>query len=528
MRATAQKRVSRVQSVPVPYGGINEAEPLAAMGEKYAIALDNFFADNLTLRVRSGYQEWATGIGSPVQTLVQYAKTDGTEEMFAATNQGLYDVSGTTDTPVKVADLTIGYVIYTHFSNIAGNYLLVCNGVDPMLLYDGTTWTPFITGTDPWGPGIISGVAPEAVAYVLSYKNRLFFIEKNSLTVWYLPVDAVGGECKPFYYGSVFNRGGTLVQLFSWSLDSGEGLDDKLVAQTSAGEVAIYSGTDPAIAEDWALDAMFFASPPIGPKASEDYGGDVLLLCRTGLLPLSSIVKGNFQVNEEEVALSKRISRTFVALVAANSFTPNWELHNVPGLRAVVVIIPPTDSNPAIQYVMNSNTNAWTRYTIPDVTCGRVYKNRFYFADNHGRVLILRGALDDVQLDGSGGEAIRTRLITAFSYFDDPTTNKHFKLVRPIFQSKSFPSQYHRVLTDFSQNFLISWPLPSAEQLVGSKWDQAKWDVDYWESSVQDAFHPWLGIGGLGFCAALNMHITAVDAMQMTAFEWVYETGGSI
>lgn len=527
--ATRQRKVSAVQSVPAAYGGINEAEPVAAMGSKYALVLDNFFADNLTLRTRSGTREWATNLGAPVQTLVNYYKTDGTEELFAALNTGLYDVSSSTDAPVKVADLTAGYVIFSQFTNIAGNYLIVCNGVDAALLYDGTTWTPFSTAVGPeYAPGEISGIDPTAISYAISYKNRIFFVKKNSLEVWYLPVDAVGGECKPFYYGSIFNRGGYLVQLFTWSLDSGEGLDDKLVAHTSSGEIAIYSGVDPDIAEDWQLDSVYYTSPPIGPKGSDDYGGDVLLLCRTGLLPLSSVVKGNFQIDEEEVALSKRISRSFVALVNAVGFTPTWELHNVPALRAVVIIVPATDTNSALQYVMNTNTNAWSRYKVKSAVCGRVFRNKFYIGTSTGKVLILAGELDNVLIDGTGGEAIEAKMVTSFNYFEDPTTNKHFKFVRPVYQSKGVPSAYYRVLPDFSQNFLITWPLPSSQQLQGSKWDDAFWNQGYWEATIQDSYHLWLGVAGMGFCAALDLNLTVAKPLNLSAIEWVYETGGAI
>lgn len=52
-------------------------------------------------------------------------------------------------------------------------------------------------------------MTPEDLNYVWVYKNRLFFVEKDSLNAWYLPVDSIGGAAEKFPLGGVFTRGGS-------------------------------------------------------------------------------------------------------------------------------------------------------------------------------------------------------------------------------------------------------------------------------------------------------------------------------
>ena len=477
--SAVQRKVARVQSIPITYGGLNDSEPLAEMGAKYAIVLDNWRVTNLSLAVRGGYRYWVPNLpgAGGVKTLINYYKTDGTEELFACTNSGIYDVSGTESVPIQVTSLTAGEVSFTHFSNLAGNYLVVCNGVDPAQFYDGTTWAPFVTADTPTNPGDIKGPDPASLSYVLAYKGRLWFIQKASLTAWYGDVDALGGELKPFYFGSVYNRGGSLVQMVAWSFDSGEGLDDNIVFQTTAGEIAIYTGDDPAVAEQWQLQAMYYAGPPVGFRSSEDFGGDVLFLTRIGLIPLSTVIKGNLTLDETEVALSKHISTTLSLLMTNTAYTPNWELHNIPSLQAIAIIIPKTDATAAQQFVMNSVTQAWSRWTLPDMTCGRLFRNRFFFGDSNGNVFIFGNVTKDaVGLDGSGGEPIKASLITAFNYFDDATTYKNFKLIRPIFTSTAAPNIFTQIYTDYNVRQFLDFPVPPAGTGEGALWDEALWN----------------------------------------------------
>lgn len=524
-----QRRVSQVVSLAAPTGGINDLDPLASMGSEFCIDLENFYPQTGSLNTRQGYREHVTGLGSSVKTLMNYAAPDGTVELFACTDIGIYDVTNSTDAPVKVYDLTYGEVEWCMFSNIAGNFMVVTNGVDNAILYDGTTWKSFVESDTPTAPGEIKGVDPSTLTGVTSHKGRLWFVKQDSMQAFYMPFEAIAGEAKPFYLGGSLPRGGYLVEIVTWSLDSGSGLDDKLAFFSSQGEFLIYGGTDPADSTTWQLESMFFISAPIGNSPTCELGGDVILLTRNGVIPLSSVVKGEASIAVSNSALSKRISRTLNRIVNSRFYTPNWEISNIPVLQALVVNIPATSDEPARQYVMNSLTGAWTRFNLP-IRCTGLSGGKLYFGTADGRVCLYGGVtLDNVLRDGTGGEEIICSMFSAYNYFGDPTTNKHFKLVRPIFQAVTPPGYKLRLNVDYDITALGgNPPAPGPEgdkylwNAVNSIWNQAFW------ASQGTNYHPWTGVVGLGFCAALLMKVNASETANFAALEVVFEAGTGI
>jgi len=522
-----QVRVSQVSSLPAPLGGLNDIDPLAAMGEQYCVSLVNWFPNTASLDLRSGYREWATGLGGKVYSMMNYFSTDNTQKLFACTNTDIFDVTSSTDAPVSVASISYGVMNHVNYSNVYGTYLVACNGVDPALLYNGTDWIPFTESATPAAPGEIDGVDPSVLTGVTSHQKRLWFIQQDSMTCWYLDVDAVGGVAKPFYFGSLFKRGGSIAQIATWSFDSGEGLDDKLVVHTTAGEVAVYSGSDPDDATSWQLDAVFFVSAPIGTKANSELGGDVLLLTRAGIVPLSTVVKGSLNTATTESTLSNKISKTLSRLANSSIHVPDWEILNIPGLQATVILLPPVPDGPAMQFVMNNLTGAWTRYDLP-ATCGALLNGKFFFGGVDGVIYRYGDAyLDGIKLDGSGGTARQGNMFTAYNYFGDKATNKHYKMIRPIFQSTTRPSFKAVVNVDYDLASLPGNPLNPNESQYGSLWDAGIWDASFW-SSTNTVFRPWTTVVGMGFCAALLMKVAATEALSFTALEVVLEPGRSI
>ena len=68
------------------------------------------------------------------------------------------------------------------------------------------------------------------------------FVKRDSLKAYYLPVASIGGAAQDVSLSGVFQRGGKLLLGATWSLDSGDGMDDKCVFVSDRGEAAIYSG----------------------------------------------------------------------------------------------------------------------------------------------------------------------------------------------------------------------------------------------------------------------------------------------
>src|SRR5882762_1450417 len=81
--------------IPAPVGGWNAIDPLAVMDPKYAPILINWVPRTSWIELRAGYNAWVQNLGSnsPVETLMTYRPTTGTQFLFAAAGGNIYDIS---------------------------------------------------------------------------------------------------------------------------------------------------------------------------------------------------------------------------------------------------------------------------------------------------------------------------------------------------------------------------------------------------------------------------------------------------
>src|SRR5215203_6522113 len=87
---------SRIKTLPPPIGGWNTRDPLSAMDEADAITLENLIPGANKVTVRFGCDEWVTGIGTYVESLMTYAPPNtSAPHLFAATPTAIYDVTST-------------------------------------------------------------------------------------------------------------------------------------------------------------------------------------------------------------------------------------------------------------------------------------------------------------------------------------------------------------------------------------------------------------------------------------------------
>lgn len=526
MPQAPKRRVSKTATLAAPTGGIDDTNPLAGMDPHYAIEMTNLFPQNSSLRVRPGYREWATGLASNARTLIPYSSQSGADKLFACTNSGMYDVSTPGVAGAVVRALTVGKVDYVIFSNIAAQFLVVVNGTSDNFMYDGATYYPIVFNAVPSVPGQISGMTtPADFTQVCSHKRRLWFVEKNSTSAWYLPTDQVAGAATEFLLGSIFKRGGYLINIFTWSRGAGDGIDDILVFQSSNGELAGYSGTDPSTATTWFLENVFFVGAPLNDRTNCDLGGDVAVLNIYGVMSISKIVGGTITVGNTEDTLSKRIARTLNEIAQNATLQPGWEMQSMPALQYLVITIPAQGGNMAIQYVMNMLNGAWTTYSLPMLTCVQ-YHERMYFSDTTGRVFILGNTgLDNILLDGTGGTPILSGFMQAYTDFGDLGTDKSYKLVRPIFTASVRPSYTVKANADYGPERLSSLqtPGPVSTQLINT-WDSALWDIATWSEGTI-SFFEWVGVSGVGYSAALILKMRTSSDTEFVACTWAFEPG---
>lgn len=520
-------QVSQALSLPAPVGGINDLDPLAAMEPAFMLDSMNFFPDTDALKIRNGYREWVTGLVNPVKSIFSYNATDGSFKGFAATDVGVFSIDVSANAPASVLAVTNGLFSDTNFSTTGAQYLIICNGA-ATYHYNGTAWTKWTLVTTPAAPGEIKGVSPDTFVFVTVHKARLWFLTAGSMTAWYLDPDAVGGTAHPFYLGGIFRRGGYLVSIIRWSMDTGDGLDDRLLFITSTGEVASYSGNDPANAADWNLDSVYFIGPPLGPRAVADFGGDVLYLSRRGLVPLSTLVQGTATDILYSNVLSRRISRTVIALTAPTPPQHPVEVGFHAELALIAINIYDTKAQKNIQLVLNYLNGAWGKFDYPARTIRSVDRNIFMGTDD-GRVLqVTLGQYTDnvARTDIVGGVPIEGYAFSAYSFFNDPTSNKHAKFMRPVFQTEVKPSFKMRALPDFRTDPFTLTPSPGLS-IGNAFWDLSFWDLANW-AGYENVYRPWVSANVLGYAFAWQLRVSTSSFLSVAAVEWVFESGGLI
>lgn len=491
------------------------------MGMGDAVILTNWFCTPFDVQIRQGYTQHATGITGDVETVAAYNSAT-TSKLFAANTTDIYEV--TTAGTVGAADvssLTNGRWQHVNFTTTGGSFLVMVNGEDDMLQYNGTTWTAIDAVSTP----AITGVATADLIHVCSHKRRLWFVQDASTKAWYLPVDSIGGAAASQDLGAVFQMGGYLMAVETWTIDAGAGMDDHLVFVSSKGEVAVYKGTDPASPSTWALVGVWAIGAPINRRCMIKYGGDVMYLSRDGVVPLSKALLSS-RVNTR-VAITDKIQHLVSEDVGTYAQVFGWKLIMYPNANMLILNVP-ASGGLSHQYVMNTISGAWSRWEGMNALAWELFEDQPYFGATGAVYKAWDGWSDNATATGTGGENIRTTLLTAFDYHGKATQLKRWTIMRPVFASSGVPSVLLRVNVDFDR----SPPTGSAsigQAFLGTEWGGSTWGGGQWNGQSLTITKSWQAAGGVGYCGALSL-ITESKTIEvrLQAIDYAVESGGII
>lgn len=489
---------SGLTSVTAPVGGWDLTSPVSAMRADRALVLDNLFPSPQEVSLRKGFSSHATGLGATVYSLIHYASGSATKR-FAATNAGIYDITAGGAVGAAAISLTDGKLITLNYSNTSGSYLFCVNGVDTLKLFDGTTWTS-ITGVSV---PAITGITTSDISYVHSFKKRVWFIEKNSMSAWYLGTSAISGAATEFPLGEIFTKGGKLLSMASWTLDAGEGADDYLAFATSQGEIAIYKGTDPSSASAWFLVGVYSVGVPISSRCFLKFGGDLLYLSKDGLMGLSSGLQSTSIDRSKSISYLIQPAFTEAAQLYGANF--GWQIENYSAANFLFVNVP-VSTGQSHQYVMNTINKSWCRFTNMDATCWLVSESSLYFAEGAVVYQAWNGTSDN-------GSAVDGLCVSAFHKFGMPGA-KHIELVQPVFEISASVSAYFALDKDFVTSLDTSLVTLGASS--SSVWDTATWDSAVWSTGL-DLTTFWLTIPNhVGYSHSLRLRISS----STSTFAW--------
>lgn len=504
---------------PAPIRGWVLNENLATVQPAGARKLDNWFCTTTGIRVRGGAVKHAT-LPAAVTFLATYNSTS--DKFIATTAAGVFDISApTTPTTVLTAAVggrTSGDYAAAQFGTAGGDFLYLVNGADKPLLFNGSTFTAIDAASTP----AITGVTTTLLSHVWSYANRLFFVEKNTMNAWYLPVTSIGGAAQSVSLAGVFKKGGALLFGATWSQDSGAGLDDKCVFVSTEGEVAIFEGTNPGSATDWRMAGLYQMPKPLGKNASTQAGGDLLIATEVGLIPVSAAIQNDLAALESK-AVSARIAPYWQK--QARTLSSGWQMVKAPRKGVMFVSLPGSADVSAL--AVNLLTGAWSRCTGWDARCLGFFNDAPYF-----------GAADScIYLMDSGGTdngAIYTALyLGQHEQMGVYGRTKTVRQMRAMFQTGTSALAQVRALADYSETTTAPPPV-SAAISTAPKWDVAKWDAAKWDGGVAVTMNEgrWTAIGVTGSVIAPELQITfggtVTPQVELVAIDAEFHVGASV
>jgi hypothetical protein len=527
-RSNPKPRVAQLKTFPAPVSGWIANQNLLMPNARKpdgstvqgASVLENWFPTATGIRMRGGSDIFAT-IGNeanPVTSMFSYVNGNN-KKLFATTVSAIYNVTSPIAPTNSYLVDDLGNILVDDLGNIllgaqsiaapdvdllaggdwsavqfataGGTFLRAVNGIDTPLVYDGTSWatTPAITGA-----------VPTTLSFVWASKSRLFFIQKDTLDAWYLPVNTIGGAAVKLPLGGVFTLGGSLIFGGTWSVESGDGPSEQTVFATSEGEVVAFRGDDPSVSTSWIKVGVFRVGKPRGPKAFIRAGGDLIIATDIGLVPLSTAFQRDVAALAP-AAVSYAIEIEWNKAVAARSQS-GWQTALWPSKQMMLVAPPtPVGSQPQL-LVANVRTGGWAPFTGWNVTCLQVFGDRLFFGSDSGKIV-------EAEVTGSDqGSAYTCVCVPLFDPLKSPAAKKVGIQARAVLRATSQPG----VKMSLQADYTVKLPAPPDDTTVtvGNVWGVAIWGTSQWGTAAdKKTFQEWRSVPGSGYALSPATQITS-------------------
>lgn len=507
---------SRSTTLPAPIGGLNARDSGANMPAQDAVLLDNWFPRSTDVVSRGGCIEWNTFTGL-CQSILIYTGPTATKIFPCVKNGSTYSIfegtsSGALSSPVvggsgpTVQALTSTRYDYAVFTTTGGTFLTAVNGADTPLEYNGSAWSA--SGT--------TGGTPANYFTVGVYAKRLFYGVKDTFDVYYLAADTKSGVATRLHLGALFKKGGSLNSIITVTDQAGE-LTDYIGFLSTQGEIAVFTGTDPATAADWRLAAFFEIGYPVikGNRCWAKRGSDAVVICADGVYPLRKAIAA--QNRSEGLSVSDKIRNLINADITVHGDRYGWQVMPFPKGTKMIVNVPTSEDRAAHQYVMNTETGAWCRFTGWNAFVFEVARDTLYFGTN-GAVFKADTGYDD------DDDPIFCDARQAYNYLGVRGRTKHVKLMQPVLTANADFAVGVSADTDYVDRQVSTL----REQMAGAgdPWGGV-WDVSWIGGAVVQS--RWYSVPRIGDAIAPRVKARVEDgSLSWAATRVLYEMGGVV
>lgn len=501
-----RRQKTRMKTVPAPVGGWNARDAVDDMADDDAVELVNWFPGFGQVSTRNGFASHATGLGGSVEMLAEF-NAGSTRKMIAGANGNIWDSTSAGAASSLAAGFASNRWQWAQFDDSAGGARIgFVNGSDAPQIYNGSTIAAMtISGT---------GLTPANLNGIAIHKNRSYFWDNRTQDFWYSALNALGGALTKFPLGRVTGTGGNLITVGTWTRDGGDGQDDVACFFLSSGDVVIYAGDNPGDSAAWGLVGVFKIGAPLGARAVQKIGSDLVVTTVDGYQTLSFILaKG--RVNAKHGTISSKIRNA--VLQATKLFASNfgWQIALYP-IGNMALFNVPVSSSTFEQHVVNTESGAWCKFSGIDARCWGMYNDRMYLGGSGVVYKFDSGASD-------AGVARLCRAQTAWTYLGTRERQKRMAAMRPFLKIDGALTFSTGVGVDFGPVTLAS--VDSSIASIASPWDTSPWDTSLWsdEELVTDN---WVGAEGIGMNVSTKLQISSsTRTAHWLATQYLYELG---
>jgi hypothetical protein len=535
-----RKTVQAQARFAMPIGGLNYRSNFMDFPVTDAYLLDNLIPRTNGLEVRKGWAHWVPELdrfqGEVRSIMVFNGGSEANSRLFCS-DSGTGKVWNITIPEIPPAEalvpatnsLRAGEWYDTHFTTEAGNYLCIVSAGAGYFTYstaDGWVDRSALV-TFPVGPPADTTTAKD-FDFIWTWKNRIWFLKKDTSIAYYLPLDSIQGAAKKFDFGQQLSLGGPLSFGTNWTYDSGAGIDDSLVLVSQLGELLIYQGTDPSNATTFSLKGLWYIGEvPVGRRGFCQHGGSVLILCTYGLITMEDVIAGRISATDISSGVAGKVNQSLATRISERLNEYYWHITVHPH-QALIVLATPIYLNELNTYQemgMNSITNAWCTFTGMDILCSVIWKGQYLFGTRTGGVKLgFHGGQDGTTILGDvDADDITGRFQNGFDAFQTPNMNKR------MLRIKAYGLVARTGLT-FLARFQPEYSLgddiyaPPVDTRVLPFWDRAIWDEGIWAAGA-GSFHQWFGVNGFGKKMSLQFAMRGGGTVLATDYEVLYEVG---
>jgi hypothetical protein len=504
-----RQQAAQTVTVAAPIGGWNARDALGAMDPLDAVTLQNFWPGTNSVILRNGYTKHATGLPAEVQTLMAYS-SGTSNKLFAVSDGKIYDATSSGAVgAAAVSGLTNSKFQYVNITTPAASYLMAVNGADKLRTFDGTNWHTDGDGS----PYNITNIDTATVANITLFKNRIWLTTNDTLKVWYLPVNSIGGAAVALDMTSIFQLGGYIMAGMTWTLDAGYGVDDYLVFITSNGEALVWRLTDPTTPAGISQIGLYKVGAPIGRRCYTKFGGDLLVITQDGVVPMSGALQSSRL--DPRVSITNKIQYAMSSAISTYGANFGWSLLYYPKENQLILNVPIGEGSQQ-QYVMNNITKSWCNFTGWYANCWELHIDDPYFGGDGYVGLAWNGNTDDTSdIAGFGLQSFQ-------SY--GTALQKQCKMIRYHLQTNGTPAVFGNVNVDY--NLADESAQLNFSTSIYGLWDSGLWDSAIWGAGLVPSAD-WQGATNIGYTfAPLIKTATQGIQLQWVATDLVFEGGG--